>query len=419
MLETDEALRLDERLGIRVGKQSGDDAEGIVLLGKTIWRGLRGDGLKRYGIAFLSGQGESYGRLRRFEEVLRARSLADALGLMFVEVTPSMIEKRALGYLGKDLAFSQNCIPIKLRGERLMVAMAEPDEPSMLKKLQLLSQCEIVPVVATPSAIRDALVQCWGPMYVPSRGESPEAFPVGSDLQERTPRMVVLVSDTSHPGGKRLGENLVSVFNRDGRHAVITDSGSYGSIRFDMVSHGGDENLEWRFLSLPMDGSAPGLAWVIRADEVLLVVSPSNWQEGCLYVETVFDRFVQVRKSQSSPFPIPPGKRRILEISVVCIEIPNMRQGFTIFRQMEERIHHRVDMKNPGVDVVLYYLGGILRDEKNLRKAEKAHTPITILKPNALASQCMVHVARSLLRPTPERDPRVYLSRSPFFRLFR
>jgi MinD-like ATPase involved in chromosome partitioning or flagellar assembly len=80
---------------------------------------------------------------------------------------------------------------------------------------------------------------------------------------------------------------------------------------------------------------------------------------------------------------------------------------------MEKTIDDELNMREAGMDMILHYLGGILEDRGNLQEAERRDPPLTILKPHSPASQCMSHIAHSLLKPIAARDPRFCL-RKPF-----
>jgi hypothetical protein len=418
MLKAERILPEDDFLSIRIGWGRDLQAEGIVLLGRTVWRAPDGDECHRYGVAFLRGQWDSHEKLRRFREMDQAKAMATTLRLMFVDLSPSMVERRALTYINRDLAFSLNCIPLKLRGERLMVAMAEPDDSRTLQKLQLFSQCNVVPVVATRSAIKNTLIQCWGTAYVSSGAERPGTFSLGATRQRRKPALLVFVSNTPNLSGKCLAANFAAVLNRDDKRAVLADLSSGSPVVEDDVPGGSAGNGEWLFLTVPMGTDRSCLDWAVRADEAVLVVSPSHWQQGCYYLEAVFDRFVEIQRRQWVSSQGARDQRQVLEFSVVCAHVSDMQQGFKIFNLMEKKVHDELDMREPRVDIRMFYIGGILEDEKNLRKAEKAGLPLTRVKPLSPASQCMNHIAQSLVKPTPQRDPRFRLNPSLVSRIF-
>lgn len=418
LLETAETLLQGDLVGLKIGEEADGQSEEIVLLGRTIWGRPDSGGGHRYGLAFFSGQEGSYQRLYRSQEVAHSRAVARDSGLMYVDMMPSVVEKRALGFVSRDLGFSLNCVPIKLRGERLMVAMSEPGNARALEKLQLYSRCKISRVVATPSAIRNTLTQCWGAQYVPSEEDLSEIVSLPQPSLKKKPRILALTSSVPDFGSKGLAVNLAAVFNRDEKRTVIAEPKSKDSIASVGASETTTEPCEFKFLVLPMDKKTLHLDRALRADEAILVVSPSSWQKGCLYLETMFRRFVEIRKHQQPAFLGRTTQLRGLQLSVICAQISEIREGFKTFSRIEARVGQQLDMSEPGFDIRLYYLGGILADEKNTQKAEKMGVPLAVLRPRSPASQCMTHIAQSLLRPTQERDPRIPLTRSLTSRFF-
>jgi len=364
---------------------------------------------KGYGLEFLRDKGETYEELPERGEIVRSRRLARTLGLVFVNLTPSLVERKALRYMTKDLAISLNCMPIKSRGERLMVAMAEPRDPRTLGKLRLFSQCKIVPVVATPSAIRKTQNHFWGEKSCASGRNGSEVLSTGIPRQQRKPRIVALVSATPDFSEKCLGANLAAILNRDERRVHLVDLHSSSLALSSRVSDLALEKSEWMILTIPMDKCTSCLDWAIRVNETILVVSPRHLQRGYHYLEAVFDRFAANEKRQWASAPETGIQERILEFSVICAQIADLLHGFRLFDQMERRIRDELNMRKPGVDMILDYVGGILEDERNFQEAERANLPLTLLKPHSPASQCMNHIAQSLLKPTHARDPRIRL----------
>ncbi len=417
MLETKEALAVGDQLWLKFREEEGDPS-GIVLWGRAVWAMPTCGGTGRYGVAFSEGQAQAYENLRRHAEVVHSKSVARDSGLDFVELRPSIVEKKALDYVDKDLAFSLNCVPIKLRGEKLMVALAEPKDSRSLDKLCLYSQCKVTPVVATSSAIRNTLIHCWGSQYVPSEGDQLSVLPFRELRRQKKPRIVALVSSTPGFSATILAKSLVAVLNGEERQAVFLDADLDKAVLSGDLSTTTDGACEWMILTLPSEASTSNLDRAIRADEAVLVVSPSHWQKGSFYIESLFDRFVDLQKNRKAALGDEITGHRVLELSVVCTSTSNIRQGFTVFKRIETRIHHELDMREPGFDIRLHYLGGILRDRRNIQRAEKLGRPLTTLKPHSPASRCITHMACSLQKPIHEREPRIHVHRPLLSRLF-
>lgn len=419
MVEVEEALRPGDFLRIRIEGGGGERLDTVVMLAEAIWS-LRGRGRSiRHGLTFLRGQDESYRRLRCFREVAQAQALAETLGVRFIDLVPSMIEKRALGYVSRDLAFHLNCVPVKLRGRRLMVAMAEPGNAQAREKLRLFSQCAILPVGATPTAIRTALHACWGRRFVSAGMESRWSTDVGPSRRRGRPRTVAIISSAPDLSADCMARNLLPVLNRSGKEALVLDVHSSRLDPMGDTPRGSREKeAEWIFVPLPLGPASRHLEWAFRADETILVVSPSYWEEGCLYVEAAFDHLARFDRPLPSFFGGRPVRKRCWAVSIVCAQISSPREGFRLFDQVDRRLHGMLDMKEPHLDIEVNYLGGVVADPRGFRKAEKTGVPVTVLSPKSVASQCLIHLAHSLLQPVPTRDPRLRLGRSLLSRVF-
>ena len=357
--------------------------------------------------------GEEYQQeIQQRDEVSRSKRLAKDLELAFVNLTPSLVEGKALRYITQDLAIYHNCMPIKAKGHKLMVAIGEPGDPRALQRLQWFTECKIIPVVATPSAIRKTQIHFWGEEFPPSKREGSEGSSVRIPSQRQNPRIVALVSATPDLTGKCLAANLAAILNREKRRVHLVDLITDSRTRSSGVSNATPEKTEWIILTIPMDKRPSYLDWVIRADEAILVVSPYHLQGGHDYVEAVFGRLTTIVKRQWTSCPETRIEPRALEFSVICAQIDDFLQGFRLFDQMEKTIHDELNMREAGVDIILHYLGGILKYRRNLQEAERLDIPLTILKPHSPASQCMNHIAHSLLKPTHARNPRICLRKA-------
>jgi len=173
-------------------------------------------------------------------------------------------------------------------------------------------------------------------------------------------------------------------------------------------------DCDWRIVDLTPGTEPLSLDQAIRADEAILVVSPQHWQRGCQYIEALFHRFVDAQLQSSRNEEV---RKRVLDLSVVCSGISDIPQGFKIFGQVEARTHKSLDMQEPGFDIRLHYLGGVLNDPENILRADEAGSPLITFQPSSPAAHCMTHIAHSILKPVMERDPRTNLQEVTYTRL--
>ena len=416
MVESAETIPPGDRLSFRI--EALDDPSGkLVLHGTTAWQKPDSDGRSRYGVVFPEDQQGIYQRFQRSCELTRAKTTARVLNLPFLDVTPAVVEPRALAYINRDLAWSLNCIPLKLRGDRLMVAMSDPDDSRAVKKLELFAHCRIEPVVATSSSIRSTLIQCLGARFVSVDSGDAQAPWIRRYRPRRQGRIVAVVSCVPDFGSRHLAENVAVILKTEGSRVLLADLDGESSVLSEGISGVTTQHCDWLMVILSSDTHSFFLDWAIRADEAVLIVSPAHWHDGCAYAEALFSRFVDVHDDRWVPGDDLGPRQRVLALSVVCAGLSDMQEGFKSFSRMDARIHRELDMRQPGFDVHLHYVGGVLDDGKNLQKAQKAGVPLTEFRPRSPASQCLIHIAQSLLRPTHARDPRVPLNRSVFGRL--
>ncbi len=86
-----------------------------------------------------------------------AQVLARQVDCAFVDVRTCVVEPLAQRFVSQHLARHHTCIPIRLTGDVLTVAMANPLDLIALDDLRLASNRHIEPVVGAASAINAAI----------------------------------------------------------------------------------------------------------------------------------------------------------------------------------------------------------------------------------------------------------------------
>jgi type IV pilus assembly protein PilB len=97
------------------------------------------------------------------EKQISEESLAEAfarwLKIPHVRLASASIEPEALKGISEDVARKHVCLPVKVEGKSLVVAMANPSDFGALQDLQFASGMTVKPVVASRTEILDALEQ--------------------------------------------------------------------------------------------------------------------------------------------------------------------------------------------------------------------------------------------------------------------
>jgi type IV pilus assembly protein PilB len=85
------------------------------------------------------------------------RIIAAGNKIEFVNLSPEMVDPMAAHMVTYDMVNRHNIIPVKKENDKLMVAMSEPLNLSVRDQIEMRTGYQVVPVAATPSAIRQAI----------------------------------------------------------------------------------------------------------------------------------------------------------------------------------------------------------------------------------------------------------------------
>jgi type IV pilus assembly protein PilB len=86
-----------------------------------------------------------------------ARIIAAGNKIEFINLSPEMVEPIAAHMVSSQIAGQHNLIPVKKVENKLLVAMSDPLDLIVRDQIELRTGCKVVPLAATPSAIRGAI----------------------------------------------------------------------------------------------------------------------------------------------------------------------------------------------------------------------------------------------------------------------
>ena len=93
-------------------------------------------------------------------EVLQAK--AQEAGLGFADLDRMTIDSSALNVVPERIVKNHSSIPVRKDGQTLWVAMSNPNNVAAIDDFRIASGCRIVPVLAVPGAIEDAIRKNYG-----------------------------------------------------------------------------------------------------------------------------------------------------------------------------------------------------------------------------------------------------------------
>ncbi len=117
-------------------------------------------------------------------EVLQAKAAEH--GMAFADLDRVQIDSSAINVVPERIVKAHNAIPVKKDGTNLWVAMANPNNIMALDDFKMASGCRVIPVVAVPGAIDDAIKKYYGGGVVASEA-TPAAATPQQPAQNNTP----------------------------------------------------------------------------------------------------------------------------------------------------------------------------------------------------------------------------------------
>ncbi|MCW5632543.1 MAG: Flp pilus assembly complex ATPase component TadA [Rubrivivax sp.] len=143
-----------------------------------------------------------------------AAALSDWMGVPVVDLREFTPEPEALQRVPRALAERGQALPLALRDDRLVVAMADPWNRALQDELRFVSGARVVPVAASPQALAAALLRAYG-VVIPSLGGAMGEGPAGAaardgDVDAGPPDQVPLPLVTLRTGLHELAAELTA-----------------------------------------------------------------------------------------------------------------------------------------------------------------------------------------------------------------
>lgn len=88
--------------------------------------------------------------------------ISEHMGIPFMNLSDYLIDSSVIELVPESISQKYNLIPIFKIGQTLTVAMANPQDINAIDQVSLKSKCDVEPVLATETAIRNAIDQYYG-----------------------------------------------------------------------------------------------------------------------------------------------------------------------------------------------------------------------------------------------------------------
>lgn len=110
--------------------------------------------------------GTDLGRILIDQQLVADRDVYEAkaheMNIPFADLDRTTLDPGALNVVKESVAKRHNVVPIKKDGNRLWLAMSDPNNIMAIDDVRISSRCQVLPVLAAPGAIEDALRRAYG-----------------------------------------------------------------------------------------------------------------------------------------------------------------------------------------------------------------------------------------------------------------
>ena len=131
-----------------------------------------------------------------------AEILAERLGMPFVNLDVTPIDEIVAQRIPEEIARRYRAIPIDEEDGVLRIAVADPTDVFALDDLQVITRCQVIPIVADPGQLLEAANRIWTRPSMESRIDD------ASDLEDEEPTHL-LVSDAEDAPIIRLVDAMI------------------------------------------------------------------------------------------------------------------------------------------------------------------------------------------------------------------
>ena len=101
--------------------------------------------------------------------------LSRQYGVPSINLDPLTVDPAILQLVPEEMARTYKVLPLSRSGATLTVAMADPTNVLAMEDIRLTAGCSVGPVVASESALENAIDLCYGPARAPACGGTPRS----------------------------------------------------------------------------------------------------------------------------------------------------------------------------------------------------------------------------------------------------
>jgi flagellar biosynthesis protein FlhG len=401
-------------------------------------------------------------------DIKSAKTKAQKLKVPFVDPLGVTIEASALALLGPEMAFRRQALPIRVVDNFLLVAMATPEEPVVIKSLELLTGFKVRPAVAPKTSLIIALKKYYRDGYEEKpdvKAQKPKIAQKTSAKiskgDQSTARTISVISNKGGVGKTHFSINMAHCLAKKGARVLLIDAdlgnadisnklgifpkchlmdfleknktmdellfrtkygfdliaSSYGEFRLanlyyaqkvKFINHFKkiSQGYEFAIFDLGAGISRTVMDFALATDHTIILTTPQDFISGYACTKAGFSRFKEIEKRLAEKIT---NYEPQLDFSpmVVINQVSNLRQGLKLFKIFKKAANEKINSREGKFRIKPKYLGAIPYEKLALRAAEVKKKPLLVTAPCIKASQSIQHISTRFFYPEATYDPKV------------
>ena len=397
-----------------------------------------------------------------------AKKKAHHLKMPFVDPLRATVEPSALTLLGPEMAFRRQALPIRIVDNYLLVAMATPEEPVVIKSLELLTGFQVRPAVAPKTSLIIALKKYYRDGYKETPDVKAQKPKIAQKTTARvskgnksTARTISVISNKGGVGKTHFSINMAYSLARKGAKILLIDAdlgnadvsnklgifpkchlmdfleknknmdellcrtkygfdliaSSYGEFKLanlyyaqkiKFINHFKkiSQRYDFAIFDLGAGISRMVMDFALAADHTIIVTTPQDFISGYACTKAGFSRFKEIEERLADKLS-QYEPRGVFAPMLVINQVSNLRQGFKLFETLSKTANKKINSRESKFRIEPEYLGAIPYERVALRAAEMKKKPLLVAAPRIKASQSIQHISSRFFYPETTYDPKI------------
>ncbi|HHO74897.1 MAG TPA: hypothetical protein ENN05_00510 [Deltaproteobacteria bacterium] len=374
--------------------------------------------------------------------------LARKCGMPYIDIENETPDRRCVDLLKEVFAKNYTSLPMRFLNGGVLVAIGDPAQKELIETLTFHMGKKVYPALADRDAIQKAIHTVYS---TPSSTTAKDEEVNESEDMENESRIISIISNKGGVGKTHVSTNIAKVIADTGKKVLLIDADlgnadisnklalfpdntlydflmgdvaledmiEHTSFGFDLVGGSSGEfklaninyvqrskfirgfrkiskNYDYTIFDLSAGISSVVMDFALASDEIVTVTTPQDIIAGYACIKASFQRFKHIEEKLYAKVEFY-EPRKVFKPWIIMNQISNLKQGLFLYNRICQTADERINNMESLFAVKPEYLGGIIYDRDNFKKAEMQRKPLTVLSPRSNPSQCITYVGRNIM----------------------